>query len=85
MINELFSLLLKLNRLSTKTPEVISYQLRVLCHYDIEHDGLGRNYEIRMFRQNPKSNLPTIKYANIQECIDDIKARIGFYERKSRK
>lgn len=77
--------MLKLNRLSSKTPEVITFQLNVKCHYNIENDGLCRNFELRMFRRNPKSNLPTIAYSNIQEAIDDVTARIRFYERKLRK
>ena len=82
MINELFSLLLKLNRLSTVTTEGISFQLRILAHYDIDNDGLLCNYELRIHRRNPKTDLPTLKYKNIQEAIDDVTRRIKFYERK---
>lgn len=85
MIKNLLLLVLKLNRLSTVTTEGISFQLRILAHYDIANDGLKCNYELRMFRQNPKANLPTVKYENIQQAIDDVTARIKFYERKSRK
>ena len=85
MIKNLLLLVLKLNRLSAVTSEGISFQLRILAHYDIANDGLKCNYEMYVFRRNPRANLPTIKYSNIQQAIDDVTARIKFYERKTQK
>lgn len=85
MLKQLLLSLLALNRVSSKTSEGITHQLRILAHYDIENDGLKCSYELQVFRRNPKGSLPTAKYANLPAAMDDITKRTQYFERKLRK
>ena len=82
MLKQLLLSLLALNRVSSKTHEGITHQLRILASYDIEGDGLKCSYELQIFRRNPKGTLPTVKYANLPAAMDDIVKRTQYFERK---
>lgn len=81
-MNEVFSILLALNRVSRNKNGGITYAIRLLTHYDMERDGIGLNFSLLTYRQKPKGNLPTMKFENINQLKDYLLKTKNYWEKQ---
>ena len=80
-MDELFQILLKLNRVSCNKGGCVTYAIRLLTHYDIEQDGIGLNFSLLTYQREPRMNLPTIKFENINQLKAYLLKEKGYWER----
>ena len=80
-MDELFQILLKLNRVSRHKAGGITYAIRLLTHYNMEQDGIGLNFSLLTYRRMPRANLPTITFNNINELKSYLLKEKGYWER----
>lgn len=83
-MEELFRLLLSLNRASCKKGGGITYAVRLLTHYDMMEDGVGLNFSLLCYRRKPKTNLPTIKFENINQLKTYLIKMKQYWERQKK-
>ena len=81
-MDELFQILLKLNRVSRYKGGGITYAIRLLTHYNMEADGIGLNFSLLTYRRMPRATLPTITFNNINELKAYLLKEKGYWERQ---
>lgn len=80
-IEDLLRLLLKVNRISKTKGGGITYSIKLHATYDLKKDCIRLQYSLLSNRMQPKANLQTLYFENINLIYDHLKKQLDFWVR----